>query len=125
MAMLYEALAHAGQRSGHFTIVATTGDEPDAERTAVEALLQRRVDGVILSTARLGDDFPSQLAARPENPHVRYFDDRPGGYVRCDLNASRWRSDYRLAKTTLKPESPVRNVASFVVENGRPGATRA
>src|SRR3712207_7419308 len=60
MAMLYEALAHAGQRSGHFTIVATTGDEPDAERTAVEALLQRRVDGVILSTARLGDDFPSQ-----------------------------------------------------------------
>lgn len=63
MAMLYESLAHAGRRSGHFTIVATTDDEPDADRTAVAALLQRRVDGLILSTARLGDDFPSELAA--------------------------------------------------------------
>ena len=63
MAMLYESLAHAGRRSGHFTIVATTDDEPDADRTAVEALLRRRVDGLILSTARLGDDFPSELAA--------------------------------------------------------------
>ncbi len=91
MAMLYEALAHAGQRSGHFTIVATTGDEPDAERAAVEALLQRRVDGVILSTARLGDDFPSQLAARGV-PYVLAVrtdghslasvgDDRLGGYL--------------------------------------------
>jgi len=77
-------------------------------------------------TSRLPDSAIDTIkAARPENPHVKYFDDRPGGYVRCDLNASRWRSDYRLAKTTLKPESPVRNVASFVVENGRPGATRA
>lgn len=91
MAMLYEALAHAGQRSGHFTIVATTGDEPDAERTAVEALLQRRVDGVILSTARLGDDFPSQLAARgvpcvlalrtDGHSLASVGDDRLGGYL--------------------------------------------
>lgn len=91
MAMLYEALAHAGQRSGHFTIVATTGDEPDAERSAVEALLQRRVDGVILSTARLGDDFPSQLAARgvpcvlalrtDGHSLASVGDDRLGGYL--------------------------------------------
>ncbi|UOY02438.1 LacI family DNA-binding transcriptional regulator [Blastococcus sp. PRF04-17] len=91
MAMLYEALARAGQRSGHFTIVATTGDEPDAERAAVEALLQRRVDGVILSTARLGDDFPGQLAAR-RVPYVLALrtdgrslasvgDDQLGGYL--------------------------------------------
>ena len=91
MAMLYEALAHAGQRSGHFTIVATTGDEPDAERTAVQALLQRRVDGVVLSTARLGDDFPSQLAARgvpcvlalrtDGHSLASVGDDRLGGYL--------------------------------------------
>ena len=91
MAMLYEALAHAGKRSGHFTIVATTGDEPDAERSAVEALLQRRVDGVILSTARLGDDFPSQLAARgvpcvlalrtDGHSLASVGDDRLGGYL--------------------------------------------
>jgi LacI family transcriptional regulator len=91
MAMLYEALAHAGQRSGHFTIVATTDDEPNADRTAVEALLQRRVDGLILSTARLGDDFPSELAARgvpyvlalrtDEQSLASVGDDRLGGYL--------------------------------------------
>jgi LacI family transcriptional regulator len=91
MAMLYESLAHAGQRSGHFTVVATTDDQPDADRTAVEALLQRRVDGLILSTARLGDDFPGELAARGV-PYVLALrtdghslasvgDDRLGGYL--------------------------------------------
>jgi LacI family transcriptional regulator, galactose operon repressor len=91
MAMLYESLAHAGQRSGHFTIVATTDDEPNADRTAVEALLQRRVDGLILSTARLGDDFASELAARGV-PYVLALrtdghslasvgDDELGGYL--------------------------------------------
>ncbi len=63
-------------------------------------------------------------AARPENPHVTFFDGRPGGYVRCSLNAERWRSDYRLARSTSKPESPVVNIKSFVVENGRPGVKR-
>lgn len=64
MAMLYEAIAHACQRQGQFAIVATTDDEPQADRAAAEALLQRRVDGLILATARTGDDFPEQLAAR-------------------------------------------------------------
>jgi alkaline phosphatase D len=44
--------------------------------------------------------------------------------VRRYLNAERWRSDYRLARSTSKPESPVRNIKSFVVENGRPGVKR-
>lgn len=64
MAMLYESLAHACQRAGQFAIVATTDDEPNADRAAVEALLQRRVDGLVLSTARTGDDFTSELADR-------------------------------------------------------------
>jgi LacI family transcriptional regulator len=64
MAMLYEAIAHACQRQGQFAIVATTDDEPQADRAAAEALLQRRVDGLVLATARTDDDFPEQLAAR-------------------------------------------------------------
>lgn len=91
MAMLYESLADAGRRFGHFTMVATTDDQPDADRTAAEALLQRRVDGLILSTARLGDDFPGELAARGV-PYVLALrtdghslasvgDDQLGGYL--------------------------------------------
>jgi LacI family transcriptional regulator len=64
MAMLYEAIAHACQRQGQFAIVATTDDQPQADRAAAEALLQRRVDGLVLATARTDDDFPEQLTAR-------------------------------------------------------------
>lgn len=91
MAMLYEALAHACRRSGRFAIVATTDDEPSADRAAAEALLHRRVDGLVLSTARLGDEFPKQLAARGV-PYVLALrtdghslssvgDDKLGGYL--------------------------------------------
>ncbi|TDC20723.1 LacI family DNA-binding transcriptional regulator [Streptomyces sp. 8K308] len=91
MAMFYEAVAHACQRSGQFAIVATTDDVPRADRTAAEALLARRVDGLILTTARADDDFPSQLAAR-DVPYVLALrtdghslssvgDDRLGGYL--------------------------------------------
>lgn|SRR5215203_2057005 len=45
-------------------------------------------------------------ATHPENPHVKFFDGRPGGYVRCSLNAERWHSDYGLARSTSKLESP-------------------
>lgn len=64
MAMLYEAVAHACQRQGQFAIVATTDDQPQADRAAAEALLQRRVDGLVLATARTDDDLPEQLAGR-------------------------------------------------------------
>lgn len=64
MAMLYEALAHACARAGKFAVVATTDDAPQADRAAVQTLLQRGVDGLVLATARDGDDFPDQLAAR-------------------------------------------------------------
>ena len=45
MAMLYEALAHACRRSGQFAIVATTDDEPQAERAAAEARCTARSMG--------------------------------------------------------------------------------
>lgn len=91
MAMLYEALAHAAARAGQFAIVATTDDEPRADRTAAQTLLQRGVDGLVLCTAREGDDFPDELAARGV-PFVLALrtdgrslssvaDDRLGGYL--------------------------------------------
>jgi len=91
MAMMYEALAQAAARSGQFAIVATTGDEPRADRAAAQTLLQRGVDGLVLATARSGDDFPDELAARgvPFVLAIRtdghslssVADDRLGGYL--------------------------------------------
>jgi LacI family transcriptional regulator len=91
MAMLYEALARACGRSGQFAIVATTDDEPGADRAAAETLLHRGVDGLVLSTARIDGDFPAELAERGV-PFVLALrtdgkslssvgDDRLGGYL--------------------------------------------
>lgn len=54
VAMLYEEIATVAASRGLFALVATTEDRPDAERVAVESLVRRRVDGLILATARLG-----------------------------------------------------------------------
>ena len=91
MAILFEEVARVcGQRS-EFAIVATTNDEPQAERTAAEILLRQRVDGLILTTARLDDDFTAQLRTDGV-PHVLALrtdgvspsstgDDELGGYL--------------------------------------------
>ena len=55
------------------------------------------------------------------NPHVRYFDTRKGGYVRCELTPKQWRSDLQVADSVEDRYSPVRTIASFAVEAGRPG----
>lgn len=91
MAMLYEAIARAAQRTGRFAIVATTDDNPDAGRAAAETLLNRGVDGLILSTSRLDDDFPAELERRgvnfvlalrtDGNSPASVGDDRLGGYL--------------------------------------------
>ena len=91
MAILFEEVALVcAQRSG-FAIVATTHDDPRAERAAADSLLQQRVDGLILTTARLDDDFTAQLRANGV-PHVLALrtdgvspsstgDDELGGYL--------------------------------------------
>ncbi|BCH31139.1 LacI family transcriptional regulator [Mesorhizobium sp. L-8-10] len=91
MAMLYEALARAAQRTGRFTIVATTEDEPEADRRAAAMLLARGVDGLVLSTTRSGDRFaddlkergvPFVLALRTDGRSPSSVgDDRLGGYL--------------------------------------------
>lgn len=90
-AMLFEEIAIAAARRGYFAIVATCGDDPQEERKSVESLLDRRVDGLIMSTCRLDDPLPRELRER-EVPHVLVLrtdgmslssvsDDELGGYL--------------------------------------------
>jgi LacI family transcriptional regulator len=65
MAMLYEQIAAAAAARGIFAVVATTEDQPDTERLAVTSLQRRRVDGLILTTARLPPPGPAEAAAVP------------------------------------------------------------
>ncbi|VXB22536.1 LacI family transcriptional regulator [Arthrobacter sp. 9AX] len=64
MALMFEELEKAASSRGYFAMVATSGDDPDEERSAAETLLDRNVDGLILATARLDDELPRLLRER-------------------------------------------------------------
>ncbi|MGJ7906376.1 LacI family DNA-binding transcriptional regulator [Actinopolyspora sp. H202] len=68
MAMLYEEVAAAAAERGISALVATTQDQPEAEHVAVDNLVQRQVDGLILTTART----PTSPSHHPANPPVSY-----------------------------------------------------
>jgi alkaline phosphatase D len=61
----------------------------------------------------------------PANPHIKFFDGDLRDYVRCTLDRNEWRTDLRMVTTVSRPDAPVSTFASFVVENGRPGAQRS
>jgi alkaline phosphatase D len=74
--------------------------------------------------------FPAILvapirAALIDNPHTKFFDGTFRGYVRCQLTPERWQSDYRVVSTVNSPNASISTLASFVVQNGQPGAQRA
>jgi len=58
-----------------------------------------------------------------DNPFVKFYN-AERGYVRCEVTPERWQSDYRVVPVVSKPESPCLTRASYVVEDGRPGAER-
>ena len=59
---------------------------------------------------------------RPENPNLLYADSQRRGYLRFDLTPERLRADL-VAMDSVAQRDAGRSVqASFVVENGRPGA---
>jgi alkaline phosphatase D len=59
-----------------------------------------------------------------KNPQLRFFDNHRG-YVRCTVERTRLRADFRAVSTVRTPNATVSTVASFIVEDGRPGARRA
>jgi LacI family transcriptional regulator len=91
MAMFYEEVAAAAASRGLFAVVATTDDQPATERVAVESLVRRRVDGLILTTARIdvptplgpdGATTPHVLALRTNGTSAASLgDDRLGGHL--------------------------------------------
>jgi alkaline phosphatase D len=58
----------------------------------------------------------------PENPHIKFFEGDRRGYVRCGLSHDRWQTDLRMVTTVSRRDAPVYTLASFVVEDGVPGA---
>ena len=73
-----------------------------------------------------GDPFipQTQFDGSAKNPQLKFFDNHRG-YVRCSVDRSRLTADFRAVSTVTAPAATVSTVATFVVDEGRPGAHRA
>lgn len=88
-------------------------------------------DAPVIATEFVGTSITSQGPDQasverdlPLNPHVRLFDGRYRGYLRCELTPQRWQTDLRIIDDAGRADTSVRTLASFDVENGRPGVQR-
>jgi alkaline phosphatase D len=80
--------------------------------------------GTSISSGGDGADVrPSTETMLSENPHIKFFNANRG-YVRCRLTPQHWRTDFQIVEKVSTPDAPIRTRASFVVENGKPGAKR-
>jgi alkaline phosphatase D len=61
-------------------------------------------------------------AALSVNPHVKFFNGDYRGYVRCHVTHNSWKSDYIVVSSPSNPEAVASTLASFAVQNGKPGA---
>ena len=70
--------------------------------------------------------WPQETVERvlPENPHIRFANSAFRGYIRVQLGPERLRADLRAMQTVRTPDAPCSTLASFVVEDGRPGPHR-
>nr|WP_101376335.1 alkaline phosphatase D family protein [Saccharopolyspora spinosa] len=75
-----------------------------------------------------GDGSPDLTAEEKaylaENPHVQLYNNQRG-YIRTRFTANELRADYRVVPYVSKQGAPVETLASFVVEDGKPGLNKA
>lgn len=92
--------------------------DPESETLATEFI-----------TTSISSNYPGEIEAAekalPWNPHVHFFNGDLRGYTRFLLDRERLRADFRLVDTVRSPDALIDTRASFVVEDGRPGALRA
>jgi alkaline phosphatase D len=60
----------------------------------------------------------------PRNPHVRFAESRHRGYTRVEITPGLWRADLRAMESVQVPGAACNTLASFIVEDGRPGPRR-
>jgi alkaline phosphatase D len=78
-----------------------------------------------ISSGGDGSDLPDNIKpVLAENPFVRFYNGQRG-YVTCELTASGARADLKVVEFVTERGAPLRTRASFVVEDGRPGAVPA
>lgn len=102
--------------------IKTDFDNPESATVGTEFV------GTSISSSFGGNEEETSAfvsAAVPGNPHTKFFNGLNRGYVRCTLTPDTWQTDYRVVTTIQEETAMVGTLASFVVENGQPGAQPA
>ena len=76
-------------------------------------------------TSQQGRSEEQLQALMADNPHLRFIHGARRGYVRVEVTPERLRADLQAMRSVTDPRAAVDTLASFVVEDGRPGAVRA
>ncbi|MEP7271492.1 MAG: alkaline phosphatase D family protein [Acidobacteriota bacterium] len=95
--------------------------KPDFDR-ADSPVVGTEFVGTSITTGGDGSDHrPNTPLVLSKNPHIKFFNGQRG-YVRCAVNPKTWQTDFRVVAAVATPNNEVSTRASFVVEDGRPGA---
>ncbi|HET6989120.1 MAG TPA: alkaline phosphatase D family protein [Kribbella sp.] len=90
--------------------------DPESETLATEYL------GTSITSG--GDTAPNTVyGPTADNPHLK-LQNNQRGYIRVDVTANQWRADFRVSDTVLRPDAPLYTLATFVTDDGKPGARR-
>jgi alkaline phosphatase D len=66
-----------------------------------------------------GDERHRNINGRAaENPSMRYFENRKRGYLWCDVDRNRWRTEFRAVDDVTNVASAVTSIKELVVEAG-------
>lgn len=80
--------------------------------------------GTSISSAGDGTAMPDRLkTVMANNPFIKFYNGQRG-YVSCDVTPSRMTAKYQGVDFVSKPGAPLATRATFVVEDGKPGAQR-
>jgi alkaline phosphatase D len=87
----------------------------------------------VVATELVGTSITSQFGRQQEeldallgdNPHIRFSHGARRGYLRLEITRERLRADLRAVRSVTRPRAEVETLATFVVEDGRPGAVHA
>ena len=72
-----------------------------------------------------GPPYELAMAGLPQNPHVRFFDSRPRGYMSLTFTHDRLTTRLQTISDRRDPHATLSTLKTFVVEAGRPGAVEA
>jgi alkaline phosphatase D len=86
----------------------------------------------VVASEFVGTSITTQFRTRQENvdalladnPHIRLGNGSRRGYVRMEITPQRLRADLRTVRSVTQPGAEADTLATFVVEDGRPGAVR-